>query len=103
MGSNHVTVAWEPPDDGDAPVSDHQYGMEVCTAGDCGLGDTDIKAATSTSARINGLTTDGRYSFDVRAVNPEGEGEWAYMDANLSPSLTIAAAHPGPPGAGRLR
>ncbi len=36
----------------------------------------DIRTTAGTSARISGLSADGDYYFQVRAVNPVGKGEW---------------------------
>ena len=89
VSRNQVTIAWDPPaDDGGAPVTGYEYEVAVPCEDDpntpenesetnCGFIGDDIREATGTSARISGLSTDGDYYFQVRAVNVVGKGEWA--------------------------
>ena len=49
----------------------------------------DIRTTTGTSVRITGLSVDGYYEFQVRTVNPVGEGQWTQRTyANLHPSTS---------------
>ena len=106
VGRNHVTIAWDPPeDDGGAPVTGYEYEAAVpCKDNpntpenesevNCGFTGDDIKATTGTSARISGLNTDGSYDFRVRAVNLVGKGEWT--------SAIYAILHPSTSGQVRV-
>ena len=70
VGQNQVSFAWDrPPSDGGAPITGYEYRE---TYGE------DITTTTGTSGTIRGLD-DGLlyYSFEVRAVNAVGEGEWS--------------------------
>ena len=92
VGRNQVTIAWDPPtDDGGAPVSGYEYEVaRPCPppgTGTCDFTGDDIKATTSTSASISGLSAKGDYYFQVRAVNPVGKGDWSGdIRATLTPS-----------------
>ena len=92
VGRNQVTIAWDPPDDdGGAPVSGYEYVVaRPCPppgTGTCSFTGDDIKATTSTSASISGLSAKGDYQFQVRAVNPVGKGDWTWdIRATLNPS-----------------
>ena len=92
VGRNQVTLAWDPPDDdGGAPVSGYEYVVaRPCPppgTGTCSFTGDDIKATTSTSASISGLSAKGDYQFQVRAVNPVGKGDWTWdIRATLNPS-----------------
>ncbi len=92
VGRSEVTLAWDAPgDDGGAPVSGYEYEIarpcEGNPSANCGFKGDDIKATTGTSARITGLSTDGDYHFQVRAVNPVGKGDWSSpVYATLRPS-----------------
>ena len=101
VGRNQVTIAWDPPaDDGGAPVTGYEYEAAVPCKDDpntpenesevnCGFTGDDIRETTGTSARIAGLSTDGDYFFQVRAVNIIGKGEWSRdIQATLRPSTS---------------
>ena len=101
VGRNQVTIAWDPPsDDGGAPVTGYEYEAAVPCEDDpntpeneseynCGFTGDDIRETTGTSARITGLSTDGDYFFQVRAVNIIGKGEWSRdIQATLRPSTS---------------
>ncbi len=94
VGRNQVTIAWDPPDDdGGAPVSGYEYEVaRPCpppATGTCDFTGNDIKATSGTSASITGLSAQGDYYFQVRAVNPVGKGVWSRdIRATLYPSLS---------------
>ena len=101
VSRNQVTIAWDPPsDDGGAPVTGYEYEAAVPCEDDpntpenesevnCGFTGEDIRETTGTSARITGLSTDGNYDFQVRAVNLVGKGEWTHnIQATLRPSTS---------------
>ena len=93
VGRNQLTIAWDPPtNNGGAPISGYEYEVShPCgdnPAPGCGFTGDDIKATTSTSARISGLNIDGDHFLRVRAVNPVGKGAWAVeLRATLKPSM----------------
>ena len=101
VSRNQVTIAWDPPaDNGGAPVTGYEYEAAVpCedntdtpeneSESNCGFTGEDISTTTSTSARVTGLTTDGDYDFQVRAVNLVGKGEWVQgLHTTLRPSTS---------------
>ena len=98
LGRNQVTIAWDPPaDDGGAPVSGYEYQVARPCENDptvnCGFVGADIGTTTSTvrSARISGISVDGRYGFQVRAVIPVGRGAWSEdVQVQLYPSRSGA-------------
>ena len=92
VGRSDVTLAWDPSaDDGGAPISGYEYEVSRPCEDDpevnCGFTGEDIRTTTGTSVRITGLSVDGYYEFQVRTVNPVGEGQWTQRTyANLHPS-----------------
>ena len=99
VSRNQVTIAWDPPDDnGGVPVSGYEYEVarpceddpdtpENESESNCRFTGEDITSTVGTSARISGITTDGDYYFQVRALNLVGTGDWATeIHATLRPS-----------------
>ena len=69
VGKDQVSLAWDRPDDGGAPITGYEYRE---TYGE------DTVTTTGTTATIRGLDRGLMYySFQVRAVNAVGEGQWS--------------------------
>ena len=70
VGQDQVSIAWDrPASDGGAPITGYEY-REIFAE--------ETFTTTGTTGTIRGLD-DGlaHYSFEVRAVNAVGEGEWS--------------------------
>ncbi len=81
IGDKQVTLGWEAPaDNGGAAITGYQFRYKKSAEGD----DTFTAWASSdtdTSHTVTGLTNDTEYTFEVRAVNSEGEGIAASVKA----------------------
>ena len=94
-----VTLVWEPPaDDGGRPVTGYEYWV----IGPCDTGNyCDVVPPTrvsGTSRAISGLTREGHYDFQVRALNEVGPGAWSQGIVK-----TVNAPPPdSAPGGGRV-
>ena len=75
---NRVSIAWDPPEnDGGARVSGYEYRyIGPCAADPDDACSSEIKTTGGTSVTVSGLAA-GEYSFEARAVNAMGAGEWA--------------------------
>ena len=69
MGSNYVTLEWDPPSVGGA-AEYYEWGS---TAHD----PAEVSPRTATSVRVGGLAPGSTYEFHVRAGNSYGAGEWS--------------------------
>ncbi len=75
---DRVSIAWNPPEnDGGSRVTGYEYLYTgPCAANPADLCFSDVKSTGGTSASVSGLAA-GQYTFEVRAVNAVGAGEWA--------------------------
>ena len=75
---DRVSIAWNPPeDDGGTRVTGYEYQyVGPCAANPADLCFSGLRSAGGTSASVSGLIA-GEYTFEVRAVNAVGAGEWS--------------------------
>ena len=69
VGSNYVTLEWDPPSVGGA-VEYYEYQSNIHTP-------VEVSPRTATSVRVGGLQPGSSYEFQVRAGNSYGPGGWS--------------------------
>ena len=81
IGKGQATIAWEEPHtDNGRPVLYYQYQVKG-HGQDCAGWESEILRTQKKQASINNLPTcNGKYGFQVRAVNRIGASDWAYPD-----------------------
>ncbi len=84
-GANESAVLrWDPPgDNGGAPVTGYQYRRDGGAAVDVPDG-ADVRTVT-----VPGLANGTEYSFEVRALNRVGEGDWSTAQTATPIPLTL--------------
>ena len=69
VGSNYVTLEWDPPSSGGA-VEYYEWRSNVHNP-------VEVTPRTATSVRVSGLPPSSTYNFQVRAGNSYGPGAWS--------------------------
>ena len=84
-GDQHVTVSWDNPNN--ASITTYQYRQSEDGGNNWSPDWTDItnSNANTTSHRIENLTNDTEYTFEIRAVNATGNG--ASVSVRATPAL----------------
>ena len=80
-----VTLSWEPPDNTGPAIT--AYEVQYRTAGDTDWTGWPHTGA-DTAATITGLAPETSHELRVRAVNPEGAGEWSPAAVTVTASAT---------------
>ena len=89
-GSSFIELSWRRPSDNGGPITGYELQRK-----EEGEDYTDISPAPSASAtsyRDNQVTTDKTYTYQLRAVNEDGEAEWSN-----EASATVGVKPPPPP------
>ncbi len=89
-GDQHVTLSWDNPNN--ASITTYQYRQSEDSGSTYSPDWTNITGsdANTTSHRIENLTNDTEYTFEIRAVNAAGDGASVSVSATpVLPPLTV--------------
>ncbi|MGI9256722.1 MAG: fibronectin type III domain-containing protein, partial [Salinispira sp.] len=73
--SDYIVAFWEEPDNGGSEIT--AYHLRHSLDGETEWTEIISGIGTSTRYTITGLTADGSYEVQVRAVNAQGDGDWS--------------------------
>ena len=79
MGDGTVTLSWD--DANDATITDYQYQYRTGMTWNPDWTDIDPSDENTTSHTVRGLTNGTEYTFEVRAINANGNGTTASVTA----------------------
>ena len=97
-GHAQVTLSWDDP--GDSSITNYEYRYRVTSQSAWNPDWTDIpgSGATTTSYTVQSLTNGTDYTFEVRAVNTNGQGPGASATATPTSGLTAPTSFRAAPG-----
>ena len=88
--STHIDVTWSTPGDNGSPIT--RYELQRREAGESYAPVTPGPRLATATFRDSQVSTGTTYTYQLRAVNADGDGEW-------SNEATAAAVYDGPPAA----
>ena len=93
-GDRRMTLTWEEPDDGGAPIRRYEYRID--DSEDWTSAERNLRVA------VTGLTNGRPYVFEVRAVNGRGEGEAAMVTETPAGVPSVPLMLEATPGDGEV-
>jgi len=96
-------ITWSAPTNNGAPITDYEIQYRAGSGSWISFVD---EVTSATAATVSGLTNGTAYTFQVRAINSQGSGEWSAASASITPATVpdaptltaVTAPNPNQPG-----